>query len=556
MFDVVVVGSGISGGWAAKTLTEAGLKTLMVERGPAVVHGAGYVTENKEPWDFPWRGAQGSAELRQAFGASYSGEISEANRHFFATQASAPFRTPAGQPFHWIRGHQLGGRSLTWGRGVPRWSPADFGANAKDGHGTAWPVTYADIAPWYDLVETFIGVSGARDGLAHWPDGIFQPPFALNAMEEHLRASIQTRFPDRRLIAPRLANLTQPIGTRGTCQARDQCSRGCSYGAYFSTQSSTLPAAEATGRLMVQTDTIAEKLLTNERGDRVTGLVCIDTRTGARTVVNARSFVLAASAFSSVHLLLNSRSSAHPEGLGGNNRQLGRHVMDHVMCSSASGVHQGLQDDYYRGRRPIGTVLPRFQNLSGQTEDFTRGYFYSVATWRAGWSAALDRPGFGAQFKASLGKPGPWKSSFLAFGECLPNTENRITLGHESDRFGTPLLKIQMRFGENEERMMRHARREAKAMLIAAGFAPIAESEIPESPGMAVHEMGGARMGFDPRTSITNARSRLHAANNVAIVDGAVMASSACQNPSLTYMALAARACTYLALDVKEGRFA
>ena len=549
--DVIVIGSGISGGYAAKTLTEGGMHVLMIERGPQVDHGD-YPTEGKEPWEMAERGLSSRVAREAEYGAGYSDEIDDYNAHFFATQASAPFETAPEKPFRWVRGHQLGGRSLTWGRGVPRWAAGDFRANATDGLGTSWPIGYEDVAPWYDRVEAFIGVSGADDGLAHWPSGTFQPPFALNAMEQHMREAIRAAFPGRALIAPRIANLTRPIDNRGACQARYQCSRGCSFGAYFSTQSTTLPAAEATGRLTLMTDSRVTHLLQSPTG-RVIGVVGRNRRTGESFRIEATAVVLAASALSSVQILMNSRAPANPMGLGARSSALGRYIMDHPMCQVAVGEHDGLTENYIRGRRPMGTVMPRFQNIDGKTEDFARGYFYSVATWRAGWSAAMARPGFGAAFKKSLNRPGPWRAGFLAFAECLPYHHNHITLGDKLDEDGMPIVRIDMAYSANEHALIRHARREATAMLSVAGFRILSEDDVPGPPGMSIHEMGGARMGEDPRTSVTDRWSRLHDAPNVVVADGAVMASSACQNPSLTYMALAARACSRLAADIRDS---
>lgn len=551
--DVIVVGSGLTGGWAVKTLTDAHLRVLLIERGPEIDHGS-YPTEHKEPWQMQYLGSKPDELLRADFGASHSRAIDEYNEHFFVREADAPYDYSSETPFKWIRGHQLGGRSLTWGRGVLRWAQRDFEANRLDGHGLPWPLSYDDLRPWYEKVETFAGVSGNDDELPHWPAGQYQPPFELNALDLHIRNVLQEAYPDRTITAPRLANLTVSKNGRQKCAARDRCSRGCSLGAYFSTNSAILPAARQTGLLQTLTDTRVVRISLSSATGRPNGVVAISERTGKPRLIEAKAIVLAASAFSSVHILLNTRSELYPNGLGGGSGLLGRYLMDHVLCDSATGRYPGLNDAFYLGRRPGGPVIPRFRNLGRDRSSFLRGYFFSAATWREGWTRRITEQGFGLGFERSIGIPGSWRASLAAFGECLPYPENFATLSHKQDRYGVPLLKIHVAFGANEQSIAQDAMLEGKTMLERAGFADISGSDKMETPGSAIHEMGGACMGFDPSRSVTTPWSRLHGEPNVVIADGSVMCSSACQSPSLTFMALAARACSKLAADVRNGR--
>jgi choline dehydrogenase-like flavoprotein len=555
-FDVIVVGSGITGGWAAKELTEKGLKVLMIERGRAIEHGAGYATETQAPWDLPFRGV-GDPEL---YARDYA--VQKENRHFnewtqnhFVKDSDNPYTTDDDKPFNWFRSYQLGGRSLVWGRQSYRWGEVDFLANENDGNGTDWPIRYADLSPWYDHVESFIGVSGSREGLAQLPDGQFQPPMAMNAVERHVKQSIERRYPERRLTIGRVANLTEEKPGRSKCQYRGICARGCSYGAYFSTQSSTLPAAQATGNLTLWTDSVVEGLDYNSATRRVTGVRVLNAGTRERRSVAARAVFLNAGSFNSVHILLRSRSEAFPNGLANSSGALGRYIMDHANALAAVALMPGFDDHTSYGNRPTGIIVPRFKNLSGQNEDFARGYSFQGGAVQSGWRRAQREAGIGADFKARMRSPGPWRMILVAFAESMPRAENRLSLNEaRTDALGAPVLNVSMVHGENERKALADASREARTMLEAAGGRVVVSRDEPNPPGSAIHEMGGARMGRDPGSSVLNAHNQAHDVANLFVTDGAAMASSACQNPSLTYMALTARASDYAATLLRQGQ--
>jgi choline dehydrogenase-like flavoprotein len=557
-FDAIVVGSGITGGWAAKELTEAGLKVLLIERGRMIEHQTDYATEMKNPWDMPYRGL-GDAAL---FAREYAVQVK--NRHFteftqnhFVNDAENPYTTAEGTDFTWFRSYGLGGRSLTWGRQSYRWSDYDFGANKADGHGTDWPIRYADIAPWYDKVEAFIGVSGAKEGLASLPDGVFQPPMALNVVEHHARERIAARWPDRRVTVGRVANLTvaKEDEGRSACQNRSICARGCSFGAYFSTQSSTLPAAQRTGNLTLITDSVVEAVDVDPKTKRATGVRVIDTKTGKRSTHSAKLVFLNAGSFNSVHIMLRSASETFPNGIANSSGVLGTHIMDHASTLSVAALIPGFEDRTTFGNRPTGIVIPRFRNLDRQDGDFLRGYSYQGGALQSGWTAAKREAGLGAEYKQKATQIGPWRMVLVAFAESMPRASNRLTLDRaKSDRYGMPLLNIAFAHGENEMRALADAKAEGAKMMEAAGGKVIMGFDRPGPGGGAIHEMGGARMGLDPATSVLDRFSRAHDVPNLFVTDGAQMASSACQNPSLTYMALTARACAHAIGLLKEGK--
>lgn len=556
-FDAIVVGSGITGGWAAKELTEKGLKVLMVERGRHIEHGTDYVTEMKAPWEMPFRG-EGDAELYERDFA-----IQSKNRHFteytqnhFVNDRENPYAVADGTHFNWWRSYQLGGRSLTWGRQSYRMSDHDFGANKKDGHGVDWPIRYADLKPWYDHVEKFIGVSGQNEGLSSLPDGVYQPPMALNVLEKHAKAAIEAQWPDRRLTIGRTANLTQEKEGRSACQYRMLCPRGCSYGAYFSTQSSTLPAAQATGNLTLITDTVVETVDYDAKAKRASGVSVLNVKTGERRRYTARIIFMNAGAFNTNHVLLRSRSEAFPNGLGNSSGRLGTHIMDHASTVGAIALFDTFQDRTSYGNRPTGIIIPRFRNLGDQPEgDFVRGYSFQGGALRSTWTRGKREAGIGEAFKDHLRHVGPWRMVLVSFAESLPRETNRLRLDPvKVDQFGAPLLQIDFTHGENERKALTDAGKEASAMLTAAGGKVVMSLNQPGIGGSAIHEMGGAMMGQDPRTSVTNRWNQLHDVPNVFVTDGAAMASSACQNPSLTYMALTARACNNAVKMLKEGR--
>ncbi len=558
VFDAIVVGSGITGGLAAKELTEAGLKVLMIERGPMIEHGSGYTRETLAPWDLEFRGV-GDAEL---YDKDYA--VQRKNRHFteftqdhFVNDRENPYTTEGETEFNWWRSYQLGGRSLTWGRQCYRWSDYDFDANRRDGHGTDWPIRYADLALWYDKVEEFIGVAGMAEGLPQLPDGRFQPPMALNAVEQHTREVIGRQWPGRRLTIGRNANLTEakPDQGRAACQYRSICARGCSYGAYFSTQSSTLPAAQKTGNLTLVTDAVVEAIEQDPATGRATGVRFINTKDGTRQRAHARIVFLNAGSFNSVGVLLRSANEANPHGLANSSGVLGTHIMDHAQTVAGIAVMPGFEQHTYFGNRPTGVVIPRFRNLDTiDGKGHTRGFSYQGGAFRAAWTGGKRAPGVGKDYKDRLREPGMWRMVLVAFADSMPRPSNRITLDPTvKDAAGLPALRINFSHGAQEHAALADAKAEAAAMLTAAGGHVIIGMDTPNPGGSAIHEMGGARMGHDPRTSVLNKWSQAHDVPNLFVTDGAQMSSSACQNPSLTYMALTARACANAVSMLKEG---
>ncbi|MDE2302282.1 MAG: GMC family oxidoreductase [Sphingomonadales bacterium] len=556
-FDAIVVGSGITGGWAAKELTEAGLKVLMIERGRTIRHQIDYDTETKAPWDMPFRG-RGDTEryLRDYPVQMLNRQFNEFTEGHFVNDAENPYTTAEGTDFTWFRSYQLGGRSLTWGRQSYRWSDYDFGANLRDGHGTDWPIRYADLAPWYDKVEDFIGVSGAHEGLAQLPDGHFQPPMALNVVEQHVREAIRARWPERCLTIGRTANLTEakPDEGRTACQYRSICARGCSFGAYFSTQSSTLPAAQRTGRLTLVTDAAVSGLDFDPATRRVTAVRYMVS--GQQHRATARLVFLNAGAFNSVHILLNSASEATPNGLANSSGVLGTHIMDHANTLSAVALMPGFEGHTTFGNRPNGVILARYRNMDRMDGDgHTRGYSFQGGALQGTWTAGKREAGIGLDYKQKLRHPGAWRMVLVGFADCVPRARNRLTLDRSrNDAAGLPLLHVEFAFGREEQAALTQAKRDADEMLTAAGGRVIMGFDQPGPGGTAIHEMGGARMGHDPATSVLNRWSQAHDAPNLFVTDGAQMSSSACQNPSLTYMALTARACAAAVGQLREGR--
>ncbi|HEV8265981.1 MAG TPA: GMC family oxidoreductase [Gemmatimonadales bacterium] len=549
-YDAIVVGSGITGGWAAKELCEHGLRTLVLERGRHVEHGRDYVTEWRQPWQLAHRG-RGERELyeRDYPIQSKNYAFGEATQHFFVNDREHPYVTAGDKGFRWIRGYQLGGRSLIWGRACWRWSDLDFEANLKDGHGVDWPIRYRDLAPWYSHVEQFVGVSGERLGLAHLPDGEFLPPWELTCAERRVRQAIERRFPGRRMTITRVANLTRAVNGRGPCQARNQCARGCSFGGYFSSLSATLPAARQTGRLTIVTDAIVHSVLYDERRGRAWGVRVIDAKTKATREYAGRLIFLCASTLATAQILLNSTSPRFPNGLANSSGELGHNLMDHLSKAGAGGIVPGLLDQYVSGRRPTGTYIPRFRNLgtSGEAKvGFLRGYGIQAGAGREGWSRGAAEPGIGVDLKARLREPGPWRMTMQGYAECLPRHQNHVDLDpQQTDQWGIPLLRIHWSWSENERALREDVKTQAAEMLEAAGCTAVETYDDDAPMGFSVHEMGTARMGRDPRTSVLNAYNQAHDVPNLFVTDGACMASSSCVNPSLTYMALTARAADY-----------
>ena len=547
-YDAIIVGSGISGGWAAKELCEKGLKVLMLERGLEVVH-PNYPTATKDPWDFPHRLHLSKEDKEKYFIQSRHYSLREDNKHFYINDKENPYEET--QRFDWIRGDIVGGRSLLWARACYRWSDLDFEANLKDGHGVDWPIRFKDIAPWYDYAEAFIGVSGSKEGIPHLPDGIFQPPFEMNAGEKLLKEKIESRYPDRKVIMGRSANLTKPVKGRGQCQARDLCHRGCPYGAYFSTNASTLPAAHATGNFTLRPHSLVNRVLYDEQKKKAIGVEIIDTETMQAMEFYAQIIFLNASTVATSFILLNSVSSRFPNGLGNGSDQVGRNLMDHHKGISVTASMEGLEDSYYFGRRPVPLFIPRFKNVHSSEQDFLRGYFLGAGAYRRRQDSKEE---IGAAFKEEICEAGPWQISLYGFGECLPYADNRISLDHQKkDKWGRPLVVVDCAFKENEQKMHQDIETTAKQMLEETGFKNISSNSKMSFPGNANHEMGTARMGKDPKTSVLNAFNQMHEVKNVFITDGSCMTSSSCVNPSLTYMALTARACDYVVKEMKRG---
>ena len=547
-YDAIVVGSGISGGWAAKELCEKGLKVLLLERGRPIEH-PNYPTATMNPWDFQHRLKLSREDLKSHPVQSRHYSFKEDNKHFYINDLENPYEEA--KRYDWIRGDTVGGRSLLWARACYRWSDLDFEANLKDGHGVDWPIRYKDLAPWYDYVESFIGVSGNTDGIAHLPDGKFLPPFEMNCAEKDFQRRIGAHYTDRRVIIGRTANLTQPVKGRGQCQARNLCHRGCPYGAYFSTNASTLPAAHATGNLTLRPYSLVNKVIYDEGRGRATGVEIIDTQTRQTTVFNARVIFLNAATLATAFILLNSTSRRFPHGLGNDSGQVGRNLMDHHKGVSISAEIPGFEDSYYYGRRPTNIYIPRFQNVGRQTHSFLRGYHFGGDAYREG--SSVDE-GVGAKLKTTAAEPGPWRISLYAFGECLPYNDNKVTLHPDKkDSFGRPQLVTDVSFRGNEKAMHADMVTSATEMFTAAGYGKVQVSAEMSYPGNANHEMGIARMGRDPKTSVLNAFNQMHEVPNVFISDGSCMASGACLNPSLTYMALTARACDQAVREMKRG---
>jgi len=554
-FDAIVVGTGISGGWAAKELTEKGLKTLVLERGRDVRHVSDYPTMTKEPWELPHADKLPAEEMKFYPVQSRTNWVTQANKHWWVKDNENPYTEV--KPFDWIRGYHTGGRSLMWGRQTYRYSDLDFGANLKDGVGVDWPIRYADLAPWYDYVETYIGVSGQAEGLPQLPDGKFLPAMELNCVERSFKDKMAEKF-NRTITIGRVAHLTAPLAhdpSRGICQSRNMCGRGCPYGAYFSSNSSTLPAATKTGNMTLRPHSIVHSVLYDDKKGKAIGVKVLDAETKEEMDFFAKVIFLNASTLGSTFILLNSISSRFPNGLGNGSDQLGRNLMDHQYRAGADAKVDGFEDKYYIGRRPNGIYIPRFRNIGNDKRtDYIRGFGYQGAASRADWSRGVSEMAFGEELKDALTTPGPWSIGITGFGECLPNPENRVTVNNDiKDIYGLPTLSVDAAWGENEKAMRKDMKEAAAEMLEAAGFKGVSMFDNPDNMGLGIHEMGTARMGKDPRTSVLNKWNQVHEAPNVFVTDGAAMTSSGCQNPSLTYMALTARAADHAASELKKG---
>jgi choline dehydrogenase-like flavoprotein len=545
-YDAIVVGSGISGGWAAKELCEKGLKVLVLERGRNLQHGD-YPTANKSPWEFEHRLTLTTAYKEQNYVQSRHYSYREETKHFFINDQQNKYDEV--KPYDWVRADVVGGRSLLWARASYRWSDVHFEANAKDGIGVDWPIRYKDIAPWYDYVESFVGISGNYDGIPSLPDGKFQPPFEMNEVEKYFKQKVEQKFSNRKVIMGRTANLTKPVQGRGICLARDLCYRGCPWGAYFSTNASTFPAAFATNNLTIKPHALVHKVLYDEQKQRAIGVEVIDTITKNTETFYAKIIFLNASTIATTAILLNSVSNRFPNGMGNGSGQLGRNLMDHHKGMAVSADVAGFEDTYTYGRRPTPIYIPQFENITTKNPNFLRGYHFGGSASR---QRGANASGIGINFKNDLTEPGPWKMNIYAYGECLPYPDNRITLNHnKKDEWGRPVVAIDCTFRENEMAMHEHAKTTGKEMLEAAGFTNITVKAKMSTPGNANHEMGTARMGHDAKTSVLNKYNQLHEVPNVFITDGSCMTSIACLNPSITFMALTARACDYAVQQLK-----
>ena len=554
-YDAIVIGSGITGGWAAKELTEKGLNTLILEAGRTTVPERDYV-EHVPVWELKYRGWDDHVTRMktQPIQRECYYACDEYSNKFFVSDVDNPYTCEEGKHFAWIRGRQVGGKSLTWGRQSYRWSDLDFEANLKEGVAVDWPIRYADIAPWYDYVEEFAGISGQAEGLPQLPDGKFLPPMEMTCVEQDVRAAMAKHFDDRMMTIGRSAVLTRPHKGRYPCHYCGVCHRGCITGSYFSSLSSTLPAAMKTGKFTIRPYSVVRSLNFDSATRRVTGVNVVDSQTKNELEFKARVFFVCASTLESTRILLNSATLEFPNGLANSSGELGHNLMDHHMGAGASGRMPGHEDKMPFGNRPNGIYVPRFRNVKTKQADFLRGYGYQGGGSRDGWSRGASMVGLGPEFKNALKMPGPWRMSLGGFGECLPNHGNYVEIENgKVDAWGIPTLKIHCAWGENELTMSKDIAIQAAEILAASGATEISVFQKPSPPGLGIHEMGTARMGRDPKTSVLNAHNQAHDVKNLFLPDGASMVSSACVNPSLTYMALTARACDYAVTQMKQN---
>jgi choline dehydrogenase-like flavoprotein len=557
-YDAIVIGSGISGGWAAKELCEAGLRTLVLERGRDVKHLADYPTALKNPWDFSHRAKLPQSVVAANPIAKKCYAFDDATAHFFVKDQEHPYVQE--KPYDWIRGYQVGGKSLIWARQTQRWSRFDFEGAVRDGIAD-WPIGYDDLAPWYSHVEKFAGISGNYDGLETLPDGEFLPAWQMNDVEKQAQGKIMAAFPGRHVIQGRCAHLTAPkpehsAAGRGRCQARNLCYRGCPFGAYFSSNSSTLPAAAKTGKLTVRPHSVVESILHDEATGKARGVRVVDAQTKQATEFFARVVFVNAACLNTNLILLNSKSARFPTGLGNDSGLLGQYVAFHNYRGSFSATMEGFADSYYAGRRPTQLMMPNFRNVRKQEDalDFQRGYMVFFGASRSGWQQGNGTKGVGAEFKERITRPGPWGISMMMQGETVPRKENHVRLSADQrDAWGVPQLVTAIGYHDNDEKVLKDFHARGEEMLAAAGAKNIRKNDSKQNPGLDIHEMGGVRMGRDAKTSLLNRWNQLHACPNVFVTDGASMASTGTQNPSLTFMALAARAAHHAVAEMKKG---
>lgn len=556
-FDAIVIGSGISGGWAAKELCEHGLKTLVLERGRDIKHIKDYPTATKNPWDFTYRGRVTEAYLKENPLISKAAGFGDDTKHFFIKDKDHPYIQE--KPFDWIRGYQVGGKSLTWGRACQRWSDFEFSAPTRYNYGLDWPIRYNDVKDWYSHVEKFIGVCGNKDGIEAMPDGEFLPPFDLNCVEQHIQQNIQQHYKDRFLVHARWAQLTQPKEVhlqqgRGKCQARNLCMRGCPFGGYFSSVSCTLPWAEKTGHLTIQPDSVVHSIIYDEQKKKATGVRVIDAHTHQVTEYFARIIFVNASALNSNLILLNSTSGRFPHGLGNDNGLLGKYICFHNYRASVGGDLDGFEDKYYYGRNPTEPILANYRNLHKIDTDYVGGFTTFMGAYRTRIDENSTAETIGADFKKALTEPGGWHVYMYMQGETIPKETNHVRLSaDQKDQWGIPLLVTAVGYDDNDEKMIKDFLTESTAMLEKAGVKNIQQHDSKQAPGLDIHEMGGCRMGRDPKTSLLNKWNQLHACKNVFVTDGACMTSTGNQSPSILYMTLTARAANYAVGEMKRG---
>ncbi len=553
VYDAIVIGSGISGGWAAKELTEKGLKTIILERGRNIEHIKDYVNANKAPWEFPHRGGKTQEMIKDYPVLSRDYTLNEMNLDYWTNEKESPYVET--KPFDWFRGYHVGGRSLMWGRQSYRWANSDFEANLRDGIGVDWPIRYADLDKWYGYAERFAGISGNRDGLSILPDGDFMPAMELNIVEKDVAARLKQHYKGQRpMIIGRTANITVAHNNRTNCQYRNKCWLGCPFGAYFSTQSSTLPAATATGNLTVRPFSIVTRILYDKNTKKATGVEVLDAETKQTYEYKAKIVFVNASTINSAWVLMNSATDVWPGGLGSSSGELGHNLMDHHLGVGASGHVDGYDDKYYFGRRANGFYIPRFRNVNGEKRDYIRGFGYQGSAGRDRWNREIAELNIGGDFKDALSEPGGWSIGMGGFGETLPYHDNKVSLDKtKKDAWGLPILAIDAVIRDNEKKMRLDMMQDAKEILEAAGAKNVQSYTTEAVLGKGIHEMGTARMGRDPKTSVLNEWNQVWDAKNVFVTDGAAMTSSACQNPSLTYMALTARAADYAVSELKKG---